>query len=669
MTVQISGNGGITGVNNIESVPAADVDFTPSGNISSTTVQGALNDIAGNSGASKIGYLPAGTGAVATTVQSKLRETVSVKDFGAVGDGVTDDTVAIQAALTYTESRGGGTVYVPTGTYLISSTIKLGRYNILQGESRYGSVIKAATKTFAAIDFAGIAQASGNSSVICDLFIRDADVGVRNTSVTGVYGRIERCQIAYNRIGIQHFDSYINTITKNLIHLNGCGIVMRGQSYAVHIVDNIIDNNTGGMGVYLRGSDGVVIRDNTIEGNRNVSTGIGGCGVMVIGLNQRTLIEGNWLESNCPASGDGGDPAEVGIGVDFMVGNPTDAFTTKIITNCVPAEYQSEATSASVGISGGLTFNNNFHFVSKYGYVVNSQMTTAKINIREEVFTGRLGLFNKGVRILGSASGCNIDLDRLTVVNTANSAINAEMNVGIKNSPVFIEGTAPAFRGVVLDGVDILTAQLTLKEFSELTGASLNITAIQPTSGNAATYNGVIRAVNGVSGVRTVAGTGRSRLRVAGAACFPATGTYYAAFLGSTSGSVAFTTAGGPAGRALTDAKGFYRLESITVTSTEVTLFSGDYWGALVMTQAQYEASSALRFTTRIQILDMDVVSEPFRSSTDPSAYASPSLWNWTQGDIAYNSAPAAGGTIGWVATATGSGTAANWKTFGSISA
>ena len=78
----------------------------------------------GTADANNVTYTPAGTGAVQTTVQTKLRESVSVKDFGAVGDGVTDDTAAIQAAIDYAESNNL-TVNFDGATYAIGSAISL----------------------------------------------------------------------------------------------------------------------------------------------------------------------------------------------------------------------------------------------------------------------------------------------------------------------------------------------------------------------------------------------------------------------------------------------------------------------------------------------------------------------------------------------------------------
>ena len=64
-------------------------------------------------------------------VASKFNDTVSVKDFGAVGDGTTDDTVAIQAAINYTGSKLGGTILLPAGSYKITSTLSCLYPNIL----------------------------------------------------------------------------------------------------------------------------------------------------------------------------------------------------------------------------------------------------------------------------------------------------------------------------------------------------------------------------------------------------------------------------------------------------------------------------------------------------------------------------------------------------------
>lgn len=66
-----------------------------------------------------LGIMP---GAVGKTLNDKMQDLVSVKDFGAKGDGTTDDTASIQAAINLACTYGGN-VYLPAGTYKISAAL------------------------------------------------------------------------------------------------------------------------------------------------------------------------------------------------------------------------------------------------------------------------------------------------------------------------------------------------------------------------------------------------------------------------------------------------------------------------------------------------------------------------------------------------------------------
>jgi len=82
-----------------------------------------VNFLTSNIGATSadlVTYTPSGTGAVARNAASKFGEIVSVKDFGAVGNGTTDDTAAIQACV---NAANGKVILFPAGTYRITSTI------------------------------------------------------------------------------------------------------------------------------------------------------------------------------------------------------------------------------------------------------------------------------------------------------------------------------------------------------------------------------------------------------------------------------------------------------------------------------------------------------------------------------------------------------------------
>lgn len=132
-------------------------------------------------------YLPTGTGAAPRSIADKLGDMVSVRDFGAVGDGIVDDTPAIQAALAAHQA-----VFLPAGIYRTTGTITLGYGQSLTGVGE-ASVIQARDYAYDAVNFPTYPSAFNAVELV------DSYAAVRNLRIVGgasgvkLYGRDGPC--------------------------------------------------------------------------------------------------------------------------------------------------------------------------------------------------------------------------------------------------------------------------------------------------------------------------------------------------------------------------------------------------------------------------------------------------------------------------------------------
>ena len=96
-------------------------------------------------------------------------ESVSVKDFGAIGDGVADDAAAIPACCTAITTSGGGRIFFPSGTFRVTTGIIIGSNTMLLGAGK-SSVILAAQTGFVGSSL--ISNINFAASSLTDAFIQ-----------------------------------------------------------------------------------------------------------------------------------------------------------------------------------------------------------------------------------------------------------------------------------------------------------------------------------------------------------------------------------------------------------------------------------------------------------------------------------------------------------------
>lgn len=223
----------------------------PAGSDASVTAS-SIADAMGLSGLSagdQIAVDTVGADGCPASWKKKARDVLNVKDFGAKGDGSTDDTAAIQAAIDYAVAAGRRSVYFPAGTYIVTSplhaqvetgTTTVGgstksRYAYgmgltLRGEQVGKTVLRKTGQTTYTIPANN--NINGGSTVDTTLFFGGtegtglyvSDISIENASINECYGIyatrarcvLERLNVCTNSHGVYLY-GWLNNLTDIII--------------------------------------------------------------------------------------------------------------------------------------------------------------------------------------------------------------------------------------------------------------------------------------------------------------------------------------------------------------------------------------------------------------------------------------------------------------------
>ena len=258
-----------------------------------------------------------------TSVFATTSSTLNVKDFGATGDGVTDDAPAIERALNAVQS--GGTVYIPTGIYRLATSsgqiqngatdfdcaLILGTANvIIRGDGEGLSILKLGDHTkMRMLAVVKDTTHSADNVIIQDLTF-DGNKANRDGTVPYPGGDVVPNMLF--GLNISAFQINEVEITSGLEDGVGCWACIDPiiKNIYSHDIGNAI---VGASGISIAGTLG---KGGVVKGNRLIRNG--GPGLWVTGGATNVEISGNVIEYNFLSGIALGNPAESLSGIQIL---------------------------------------------------------------------------------------------------------------------------------------------------------------------------------------------------------------------------------------------------------------------------------------------------------------------------------------------------------------
>ena len=448
--------------------------------------------------ATKLSFTQAGTGAVVRTIDSKLKDVVSVADFGASPSAsAATNTAAIQAAI---DAHPGETIFFPPGAYAINNTLRISsNHTHLLGAERNGVYIQMSSTT---LDIIHIAPSTPNQAGQSVSGVRIENLVVQRTTANATAGAGVHIQQGsgirlWNVSGFDNFYDfwvegsqnieyfYCNSLTSQVslaktgsVGFRIDGLTLSDSSWRAGFTHRFVNTISSDSQfwrdslIYIGAVDYLIFQGGYLGASRKhlvVRPSVNNNGIYNLQFNN-VYFDGVTLDAN-----------STNVAVDLDNNGKTSSPIDFVHFNgCILAQVKTALKVANGNDVGAVEFNDcDFHNIREVGMDV---VTSANTGPRIRMIGGRVNVFNQAN---GSHDFIKVNGGKeLSVVGASFETVNAADAIDVQNCASVIV-TSNNFVGV---SAEVVSSNITRSVVANnLTGRTLSTLELSTTRlGNSA---------------------------------------------------------------------------------------------------------------------------------------------------------------------------------------